>query len=238
VDAIAYLNRTGCSWRQLPRDFPPWQTVYWHFARWERQGVTQKILDILRRRLRQAEGHAAEPSAAVMDTQSVKGADTVGRDPRGYDAHKKINGRKRFVITDTLGLLLAVMVRPADVQDRAGATTVLLGLYLTGGCGVVFADQGFAGRLVAWARQVLGIIVHIVGKSPDQQGFQVHPRRWVAERTLGWLLAHRRLARDYERYPQISEAMIRWAAIGLLVRRLARGQPAQRPGPRPLEHVR
>jgi transposase len=157
---------------------------------------------------------------------------------RCRDNHKKINGRKRFIVTDTLGLLLAVMVRPADVQDRAGATTMLLGLYLTGGCRVVFADRGFAGKLVTWARQLLGIIVHIVGKPAGQRGFQVHPRRWVVERTLGWLLAHRRLARDYERRPEISEAMIRWAAIGLLVRRLARGQPAQWPGPRPLERVR
>lgn len=104
---------------------------------------------------------------------------------RGYDANKKINGRKRFVVTDTLGLLLAVMVRPASVQDRAGATTMLLGLYLTGCCRVVFADQGFAGRLMLWAREVLGIIVHIVGKPPAQHGFQVHPRRWVVERALG-----------------------------------------------------
>jgi transposase len=238
VDAIAYVNRTGCSWRQLPRDFPPWQTVYWHFARWEEQGVTRQILDVLRRRLRRAEGRAPEPSAAVMDTQSIKGADTVGRNSRGYDAHKKINGRKRFVITDTLGLLLAVMVRPASVQDRAGATTMLLGLYLSSPCRVVFADQGFAGRLVGWGRRLLGLSVQIVGKSAGQRGFQVHPKRWAVERTLGWLLAHRRLARDYERHPEISEAMIRWAAIGLLVRRLARGQPAQRPGRRPLEYVR
>jgi transposase len=238
VDAIAYLNRTGCSWRQLPRDLPPWQTVYWHFVRWEEQGVTRKILDLLRRRLRQAQGRAAEPSAAVLDTQSVKGADTVGRDSRGYDANKKINGRKRFVLTDTLGLLLAVMVRPASLQDRVGATTMLLGLYLTSPCRAVFADQGFAGRLVGWAWRLLGIIVHIVGKPAGQRGFRVHPKRWVVERTLGWLLAHRRLARDYERHSEISEAMIRWAAIDLLVRRLARGRPAQRPGRRPLEYVR
>jgi transposase len=142
-----------------------------------------------------------------------------------------------LVITDTLGLLLAVMVCPAGVQDRAGATTMLLGLYLSSGCRVVFADQGFAGWPVIWAREVLGVIVHIVGKPAGQHGFQVHPRRWVAERTLSWLPACRRLARDYERRPQISEAMIRWAAIGLLVRRLTRGQPAQRPEPRPLEHI-
>lgn len=233
-----YVVRTGCAWRQLPADFPPWQTVYWHFVRWEDQGVTQKILDVLRRRVRKRAGRDPEPSAAVIDSQSVKGADTVGADTRGYDANKKINGRKRFVITDTLGLLMAVMVRPASVQDRAGATTLLLGLYLSGVCRVVFADQGFSGRLVAWAREVLGIVVFIVAKPAGQRGFRVHPRRWVVERALAWLMTHRRLARDYERRPATSEAMIRWAAISTLLRRVTRGCPAQRPGPRPLEWVR
>ncbi|SEG90190.1 Transposase [Thermomonospora echinospora] len=237
VDAILYVNRTGCLWRQLPRDFPPWQTVYWHFARWEDQGVTERILQVLRRRLRRAAGRPADPSAAVMDSQSVKGADTVSAGTRGYDKPKRTNGRKRFIVTDTLGLLIAVMVRPAGVQDRAGATTLLLGLYLTGGCRLVFADQGLSGWPVAWARDVLGIIVHIVGKPAGQRGFQVHPKRWVAERTLAWLTAHRRLARDYERHPQTSEALIRWAAIGLLVRRLTHGHPVRRPGPRPLEYL-
>jgi transposase len=142
------------------------------------------------------------------------------------------------VLTDTLGLLLLVMVRPADVQDRAEATTLLLGLYLALGCRVVFADQGFAGRLVTWARQLLGIIVHIVGKPAGQRGFQVHPKRWVAERTLAWLMLHRRLARDYERRPETSEALLRWAAIHQMARRIGRGYPAQRPGRRPLEYVR
>lgn len=238
MDAISYVVRTGCSWRQLPVDFPPWQTVYWHFARWEEQGVTQRILDVLRRRARKGAGRAAEPSAAVIDSQSVKGADTVGAATRGYDANKKINGRKRFVVTDTLGLLLTVMVRPAGVQDRAGARSLLLGLYLSGACRVVFADQGFAGQLVAWARQVLGIVVHIVAKPADQRGFQVHPKRWVVERALAWLMLYRRLARDYERWPPTSEAMIRWAAINTLLRRITRGCPAQRSGPRPLEWTR
>jgi transposase len=238
VDAILYLNQTGCAWRYLPADFPPWQTVYWHFVRWEEQGVTQQVMDALRRRLRQDLHRDPEPSAAVMDSQSVKGADTVGAGTRGYDAHKKTGGRKRFIMTDMLGLLLAVMVRPADVQDRDGATTLLLGLYLALGCRVVFADQGFAGRLVAWARDVLGIAVCVVGKPAGQRGFQVHPKRWVAERTLAWLLLCRRLARDYERRPEVSEALIRWAAIHQMARRISRGQPAQRPGRRPLEYVR
>ena len=117
-----YAVRTGCARRQLPADFPPWQTVYRHFVRWEEQGVTQRIPDALRRRVRGKAGRDPEPSAAVIDGRSVKAAGTVGAGTRGYDASKKINGRKRFVAVDTLGLLLAVMVRPAGVQDRAGAT--------------------------------------------------------------------------------------------------------------------
>lgn len=130
------------------------------------------------------------------------------------------------------------MARPASVQDRAGATTLLPGLYLSGVCRVVFADQGFSGRLVAWAREVPGIIVFIVAKPAEQRGFRVHPRRWVVERALAWLMMHRRLARDYERRPATSEAMIRWAAISTLLRRITRGYPARRPGPRQLEWVR
>ncbi|MEU0520873.1 transposase [Streptosporangium sp. NPDC006007] len=139
---------------------------------------------MLRRRVRGKAGRDPKPSAAVIDGQSVKGAGTVGAGTRDYDANKKINGRKRSVAVDTLGLLPAVMVRPAAVRDRAGATSLLLGLYLSGSCRVVFADQGFAGRLVAWARRVPGIIVHIVTKPAGQHGFQVHPRRCAA--FLSW----------------------------------------------------
>ncbi len=238
VDAILYVNQTGCPWRYLPADFPPWQTVYWHFRRWEEQHVTEQIVHVLRRRLRGETGREDDPSAAVMDTQSIRAADTVGHDSRGYDAGKKTPGRKRFLLTDTGGLLLAVMVVSADVQDRNGATSLLLGMVLAYSCRLVFADQGFSGRLVTWARQVLGVVVHIVGKPAGQKGFVVHPRRWVIERTWAWLLQRRRLARDYERHPATSEALIRWAAIDQMTRRITRGHPATRSGPRPLEHVR
>ena len=157
----------------------------------------------------------------------------------GYDAGKKVNGRKRFIVTDTMGSLITVMVCAASVQDRDGAKSALLGTYLSAvRCRFVFADAGFAGRLVEWAARVLGIVVHIVRKPPDQKGFSVLPRRWAVERTLAWITAHRRLARDYERSPAHSEAMIRWAAINTMTRRLARGRPAARPGRRPLEHTR
>lgn len=239
VDAILYVGRAGCAWRALPVDFPPWQTVYGYFARWHDAGVTKAVHDALRGKLRVAEGRDAEPSAGVIDSQSVKGADTVGRDSRGYDAGKKINGRKRFLVTDTLGLLLTVMVCAANVADRQGGQRSLLGLYLDQ-LGLVrrvrhiFADGGFAGQLVDWAHTLLRITVEVVRKPAGQRGFAVIGRRWVVERTYAWLTAHRRLARDYERHPTHSEAMIYWAMIGTMARRIDRGKPATRPGPRTL----
>ncbi|UQU67426.1 IS5 family transposase [Couchioplanes caeruleus] len=234
VDAILYVVRSGCSWRQLPVDFPPWQTVYWQFQQWEQRQVTERILEELREQLRLAEGREPEPSAGVMDSQSVKAADTVGRDSRGYDAGKKVNGRKRFIVTDTLGLLVVVCVMSASWQDRDGAKTTLLSTYTASPIRYVFADQGFAGKLVDWAAETLKITVEIVRKPADQQGFVVHPKRWVVERSLAWLTAHRRLARDYERDPAVSEALIRWAAINTMVRRLDRGRPATRQARRTL----
>jgi transposase len=228
VDAILYVVRTGCSWRQLPADFPPWQTVYWYFNQWEQAKVTEKILPVVRGQLRVQEGRDPEPSAGLIDSQSVKGADTVGRESRGYDAGKKINGRKRFIVTDTLGLLLTVVVLTAGVQDRDGAKPVLLDTRLRTRVRFIFADGAFAGRLLDWAHTLLATTLHIVRKPAGQRGFAVIPRRWAVERTFAWLTAHRRLARDYERHPATSEAMIRWAAINTITRRIARGGPATR----------
>ncbi|GAA3629486.1 IS5 family transposase [Nonomuraea rosea] len=228
VNAIVYVVRSGCPWRYLPTDLPPWQTVYWYFQQWEAAGVTETLLAELRVKARRQAGRDDEPSAGIIDSQSVKGADTVGRDSRGYDAGKKVNGRKRFIITDTTGLLVTVAVMAASRQDRDGAKTALLSAYLTTPIRYVFADQGFAGRLVDWARDTLRTTLQIVRKPAEQQGFSVISRRWVVERTLAWLTACRRLARDYERDPAVSEAIIRWAAIAGMTRRLTRGRPAQR----------
>ena len=228
VDAILYVVRTGCSWRQLPTDFPPWQTVYWHFTSWEEAKVTEKILAAVRGQLRAQQGRDPEPTAGLVDSQTVKGADTIGRDTRGYDAGKRINGRKRFIVTDTLGLLITVVVCAASMQDRDGAKPVLLQAYLASRIRFVFADGAFAGRLLDWAGHILRTTIQIVRKPAGQRGFAVIPRRWAVERTLAWLTAHRRLARDYERDPAVSEAMIRWAAINTMTRRIARGHPATR----------
>lgn len=228
LDAILYVVRTGCAWRYLPVDFPPWQTVYGHFKQFNARGTTERILDELREQVRIAHGRDPQPTAGVIDSQSVKGADTVGADTRGYDAGKKINGRKRFIVTDTLGLLVVVCVMAASWQDRDGAKPTLLSTYLFSPIRYLFADQGFAGKLVDWAGAYLRTTVEIVRKPAEQRGFVVHPRRWVVERTLSWLTAHRRLARDYERDPTVAEHMIRWAAIGGMLNRLTRGGPAIR----------
>src|SRR3954451_7950584 len=149
-------------------DFPPWQTVYAHFNRFNERGVTERILDELREQVRIAQGREPEPTAAIIDSQSVKGADTVGRGSRGYDAGKKVNGRKRFIVTDTLGLLIVVCVMAASVQDRDGAKTTLLSMVHAVGVRFVLADGGFAGVLVDWCRRILAITLEIVRKPAGQ----------------------------------------------------------------------
>jgi transposase len=221
VDAIFYVVDNGIKWRSLPSDFPPWSTVYNYFAAWEAAGMTQNMLDCLRDRVRLRAGRSAAPSAAVIDSASVKAAETVGKPSRGYDAGKKINGRKRHIAVDTLGLLLCVIVTPASVQDRDAAPALLA--QLAACCQrikLVWADGGYAGKLLSWAKDHLGLGLQIVKRSDDAGGFVVLPRRWVVERTLGWISRHRRCARDYERLPQHHEAMVRWTMIRITSRRL------------------
>ena len=233
VNAILYVVRTGCAWRLLPKNYPPWQTVFWYFRRWQADGSLDRLHDALRDRLRDAGGRDPMASAGIVDAQSVKGADTVSSASRGYDAGKKVNGRRRHIVVDTLGLLLVVMVTAASVQDRDGGARVLERLrFRMPSVAVVWADGGYAGRLVAYARQILKVTVDIVRKKEGQRTFEVLPRRWVVERTLSWISRCRRLAHDYERLPEHSEAMVKWAMIGLMTRRLA---PA--PGRRPWQNT-
>jgi transposase len=230
VNAILYLTRTGCAWRMLPKDFPPWQTVYWYFRAWRENGTLDRLHDALREQLRvKHEARDPTPSAGVVDSQSVKAADTVPCATRGYDAGKRINGRKRHLVVDTVGLLLVVMVTAGSVQDRDGGRRILklLGRSLPS-VRHIFADGGYQGRLVAIAKSAWGIVVEIVRKPTGQHGFAVLPRRWVVERTLSWLVRWRRLVRDYERLPETHEALVKWAMVGLMLNRLA-----PPPGPRP-----
>lgn len=238
VEAILYLARTGCQWRYLPHDFPPWETVYWYFTRWHDDGTVEKIHNALRVKAREADGRRAEPTARLVDSQSVRAADTVPAEASGFDAGKKTKGRKQFVATDTLGLLPAVHVAAASVQDRDGARRPLPRARLDHPTvEKVRADQGFAGRLVTWAGEILERTVEIVRKPPGRRGFQVQPERWVVERAFAWLTARRRLARDYERDPAHSETTIRWAMTDVILRRLARGRPAVRAARRPLRRT-
>jgi transposase len=233
LDAIGYVTRYGIEWRALPVDFPPWQAVYAFFERWNARGLPQGLVDRLRGRLRVACGRADLPTAGSIDSQSVKAADTVGGASRGYDGGKKINGRKRHIAVDTLGLLLTVIVTAASVQDRDGAHRLLA--LLRERCStisLVWADGGYAGRLVNWARQVLAVTLTIVKRSDDTTGFIVLPRRWVVERTFGWLLRYRRLVRDYERRPEHHEAMVLWATVTIMTRQLDRKNSGTPPHPR------
>jgi transposase len=221
VEAILYVNRTGCSWRQLPHDFPPWATVFWYFKTWRECGVVDRLHDALRNRVRDAEGRDPMVSAGCVDAQSVKGGDTVGAAVRGFDAGKKVNGRKRHIVVDTMGLLVLVMITSAGVQDRDGARRLQETVKMVmPSLSLLWADGGYAGKLVEWAERVVHITVEIVRKPLGIKTFQVLPRRWVVERTFAWIVKCRRLDHDYERLPETSEAMIKWAMIGLMIRRL------------------
>lgn len=223
LDAIFYVVRGGIAWRQLPVEFPPATTVWAIFARWVRAGVWQRIHDALRDRARVQDGRDPLPTAAIIDSQSIRGADTVPRSSRGYDAGKKINGRKRHIAVDSNGLLLAVVVTIAGIQDRDGGLRLLAALrekFST--IELVWADSGYAGRLVGWAKHVLSLAVEVVKRTDDVKGFKVLPRRWVVERTFAWISKHRRCVRDYETRPDHHEAMVHVAMIATMSRRLAR----------------
>ena len=219
LNAIFYLLRAGCAWRMLPHDLPPWKTVYHYFRLWRKDGTWERINAALRAQLREADGRKPEPSAAILDSQSVKTADVKGI--RGYDAGKKVKGRKRHLLVDTLGLLLVVVVHAADIQDRDGAKQVLAkARQISSRLRLIWADGGYAGQLAEWVKATYGWALEIVKRDPDAKGFQVLPRRWVVERTLGWLSKYRRFSKDYEVLTETSEAMIYAAMIHLMVRRL------------------
>ncbi|MEW5625961.1 IS5 family transposase [Streptomyces hydrogenans] len=219
VNAILYVNRTGIPWEYLPHDFPPFKTVYDYYAKWEADGTTERVHDLLRDRARQANARTAEPSAAVVDAQSVKTSSNVAEASQGIDAGKKIKGRKRHLITDTLGLVLTVLVTAASVHDSAGGKQVLTELAAAHpGVTKVWADGGYQTSVIQHGAH-LGIDVEVVQR-PRMKGFQPLPKRWVIERTFGWLMQHRRLARDYEALPQRSRTMIHWAMANKMSREL------------------
>jgi transposase len=230
VDAIRYLVGEGIRWRAMPADFPHWRTVYDVLDGWGKSGATEAMHDELRRQCRIAAGREPGPTAAVIDSQSVKAAETVAAASRGFDAGKKINGRKRHIAVDALGLLLTVLVTAAAVQDRDAAKPLLWNLRKAfPAIRLAWADGIYAGKLVTWAKTALKLTLQIVRRPGDLHTFQVLPRRWVVERTLAWITRCRRTVRDYERLPAHHETIVYWAMIITMSRRLARQRQAPQP---------
>jgi transposase len=238
VDAVAYVVRNGIEWRALPCDFPQWDSVYAFYQRWSERGLPQALSGRLREQLRGHQGRKPQPSACIIDSQIVKCADTVPAATRGYHGGKKITGRGRHVAVDTEGWLLALIVTAASVSDKAGAKLLLIRLFdAFSTLRLMWADTGYNGKpLARYALAVAAITVEVVART-SPHSFQVLRRRWVVERTFGWLMRYRRLARDYERTTAHSEAMIWWATVFIMTKRLTmyetgRSQPARWGGER------
>jgi putative transposase len=218
-DAIFYLLKTGCQWRQLPGDFPAWQSVYYYFRKWSRDGTFKKVHDYLRGLLRRRAGRDTSPSVGIIDSQSVRGT-YRGRD-RGIDGGKKVKGRKRHIITDTQGLVLAVQVHPANHHDSKAAMGVirqLKGEFKR--MKKIYADVGYRGELKDIVKQELKYTLKITLRSDKSKQFKPLPKRWVVERTFAWWDAYRRLSREYEFKTRYEENMIYLAMIKLMVKRL------------------
>ncbi len=221
VNALLYVVKTGCQWRYLPKDFPKWQLVYYYFRKYETTGLIEIIHDTLREKVRIKKGKEISPSLGLIDSQSVKTA-SVKRE-KGIDANKKVVGRKRFILTDTLGLMIGVLVVAANVGERIGAETLFnetKGKYPR--LSKVLADQGFNGEeYVTRIENLFGFIFEIVNKVLGVGGFQVQPKRWIVERTFGWLIWNRRLVKDYEENTEVSKAFIQLAMIRIMLKQLA-----------------
>jgi hypothetical protein len=222
LDAILYMVKGGIPWRLLPSCFPPWKTVFHIFRHWQTTKLWEFLNDRLRAHIREAAGRKAQPTAAIIDSQSVKSAAHGGT--VGYDAGKRIKGRKRHLLVDSMGLLLGVVATPASTPEREGGKA-LLGRVLHGFTSLrrLWADGGYAGSDFAQSARELRpkLEVEIVKRSDDTAGFKVLPKRWVVERTFGWLMQHRRLARDYERTESSAEAWVYLAMIRIQLLRLA-----------------
>ncbi len=219
VNAVLYLVFTGCQWRFIPIDYLKWQTVYYYFSRWQKDGTWYRMHETLRSQLRRKKGRHKHPTAGSLDSQSVK--TTAVPSSRGFDAGKKINGRKRHILVDTLGLVMAAVVTTGCVQDRDGLKKLLriFGIHRKK-LRKIWVDGGYRGACLEWVKARFRYCLEVVLRSDDMKGFVVLPKRWVVERTFAWLNNHRRLSKDYERFTKTSETLIQIAMMRLMLRRL------------------
>jgi putative transposase len=219
VDALFYIAKTGVQWRMLPKDFAPWQSVYYYFRKWKNDGLIEEVHNTLTEKVRIMVGKNPTPSIGIVDSQSVKACNLCEGDV-GYDGGKKIKGRKRHIVVDTLGLLMIIVIHAANIHDSIGAKQVMQALkdkYLTG-IKKIFADGGYIGELMDWIRLQFGWTLEIV-KRNDMHTFKVLPKRWIVERTFAWISFHRRLSKDYERLPDSGAAFVQLSMIRLMLNR-------------------
>jgi len=222
-NAMLYIVKSGCQWRMLPSDFPKWQLVYYYFRKWASWGVIEQVHDEIHQKVRKSLGKEESPSLGLMDSQSVKTSSMTIE--KGFDGNKQINGRKRHIMTGTLGFLMAIVIHNANINDREDAKLLLEKAKckyhrLT----KILVDQGYTGELIEWTMKIFGWIIEVVNKVAGIYRFNVLPKRWIVERTFGWFNFQRRLSKDYEVLPCCSEAMIRLVMIRIMLNKIPKNK--------------